>query len=220
METLNQETKDKFELEPRKSLPKIDAEYASKSMVFESYSEAKLHEKGSADRSKTSLRLKYEAETAVIQKKIGHLEDIRISLGLSRRKMAQLLLVDPSAWTRWTKNEDSAPPHIFRALQWYMALIDKQPGWHPQNSFNSGDVVKVQEERLNQVQSDLERQISYLKSENNRLETELIKRVQNFEDSRPLESIERQVSIELGWKLVALLNLLGLLAIFLWKTVF
>ncbi|MBK8202692.1 MAG: hypothetical protein IPK68_10385 [Bdellovibrionales bacterium] len=169
---------------------------------------------------KTPLRLKYEAETAVIQKRIGHLEDIRSSLGLSRRKMAQLLLVDPSAWTRWTKNEDSAPPHIFRALQWYMALIDKQPGWHPQNSFNSGDVVKIHEERLNQVQSDLERQISYLKSENNRLETELIKRVEDFEDSRPLESTERQVSIELGWKLVALMNLLGLLAIFMWKMVF
>ncbi|MBK9038127.1 MAG: hypothetical protein IPL83_03015 [Bdellovibrionales bacterium] len=220
METLNQETKDNSELEPRRIQPKIDAEYASKSMVFESYSEAKLREKGGADRSKTSLRLKYEAETAVIQKKIGHLEDIRISLGLSRRKMAQLLLVDPSAWTRWTKNEDSAPPHIFRALQWYMALIDKQPGWHPQNSFNSGDVAKVQEERLNQVQSELERQISYLKSENNRLETELIKRVEDFEDSRSLDTAERQVSIELGWKLVALVNFLGLLAVFMWKMIF
>jgi hypothetical protein len=101
-----------------------------------------------------------------------------------------------------------------------MALIEKQPGWHPQNSFNSGDVVKVQEERLNQVQSDLERQISYLKSENNRLETELIKRVEDFEDSRPLDSIERQVSIELGWKLVALMNFLGLLAVFMWKMIF
>lgn len=220
MEILDQETKGKFELKDEKFQPKIDPEYGSKSMVFESYSEGQFREHGDSDRSKTPLRLKYEAETAVIQKKIGHLEDIRNSLGLSRRKMAQLLLVDPSAWTRWTKNEDSAPPHIFRALQWYMALIDKQPGWHPQNSFNSGDVVKVQEERLNQVQSNLERQISYLKSENNRLETELIKRVEDFEDSRPPETTERQVSIELGWKLVALLNLLGLLAIFMWKMVF
>ncbi|MBK7842626.1 MAG: hypothetical protein IPJ71_02865 [Bdellovibrionales bacterium] len=219
METLNQEKRGQLELKDGKSRPKINPEYGSKSMVFESYSESQFREHGGADRSKTPLRLKYEAETAVIQKKIGHLEDIRNSLGLSRRKMAQLLLVDPSAWTRWTKNEDSAPPHIFRALQWYMALIDKQPGWHPQNSFNSGDVVKVQEERLNQVQSNLERQISYLKSENNRLETELIKRVEDFEDSRPPETIERQVSIELGWKLVALLNLLGLLAIFIWKMV-
>ncbi len=218
MEPLIQETRRGFE--DGKSQPKIDPEYASKSMVFESYSEAKFREQGGADRSKTSLRLKYEAETAVIQKKIGNLEDIRKSLGLSRRKMAQLLLVDPSAWTRWTKNKDSAPPHIFRSLQWYMTLIDKQPGWHPQNSFNSGDVVKIQEERLNQVQSDLERQISYLKSENNRLETELTKRVEDFEDSRPLEALERQTSIELGWKLLALLNLLGLLATFIWKVAF
>lgn len=220
MKTIDQQSIDKLELETRKYQAKIDPEYASKSMVFDSFSEAKFREHGGTDRSKTSLRLKYEAETAVIQKKIGHLEDIRSSLGLSRRKMAQLLLVDPSAWTRWTKNEDSAPPHIFRSLQWYMALIDKQPGWHPQNSFNSGDVVKIQEERLNQVQLDLERQISYLKSENNRLETELIKRVKDFEDSRCLEGAERQVSIELGWKLVALLNFLGLLAVFMWKMIF
>lgn len=52
------------------------------------------------------------------------------------------------------------------------------------------------------------------------METELIKRVEDFEDSRPLDSIERQVSIELGWKLVALMNFLGLLAVFMWKMIF
>lgn len=42
--------------------------------------------------------------------------------------MAQLLMVDPSAWTRWTKSEDQAPPHIWRALQWYMIVQEKVPG--------------------------------------------------------------------------------------------
>lgn len=78
-------------------------------------------------RVKSSLRLKYEAETHYIERKIGDLETVRAKLGLSQRKMAQLLLVDPSAWTRWTKGDDQAPPHVFRMLQWYLALEDKYP---------------------------------------------------------------------------------------------
>lgn len=78
-------------------------------------------------RSKSSNRIRYEAEASHIQKKLGDLEAIRQSLGLSQRKICQLLLVDPSAWTRWTKQGDSAPPHIYRALQWYLALQEKYP---------------------------------------------------------------------------------------------
>lgn len=80
------------------------------------------HTRGSLirPRSKTSLRLKYEAETQVLKRDLGSLEDIRIRLGFSRRKMCQLLLVDPSAWSRWTAKETDAPPHIYRALQWYL----------------------------------------------------------------------------------------------------
>lgn len=78
-------------------------------------------------RAKSALRLKYEAESEVIQKKLGDLEAIRSQLGLSQRKMAQLLLVDPSAWTRWTKGGEQAPPHVFRMLQWYLALEEKYP---------------------------------------------------------------------------------------------
>lgn len=78
-------------------------------------------------RAKTSMRLKYEAESEVIRKKLGDLETIRGQLGLSQRKIAQLLLVDPSAWTRWTKSGEKAPPHVYRMLQWYLALQDKYP---------------------------------------------------------------------------------------------
>jgi transcriptional regulator with XRE-family HTH domain len=66
-------------------------------------------------RAKSSLRLKYEAETQVIERKLGDLEAIRQQLGLSQRKIAQLLLVDPSAWTRWTKGVD------------HLALEEKYP---------------------------------------------------------------------------------------------
>lgn len=77
-------------------------------------------------RARSSLRQRYEAEARVIEKRLGGLESVRESLGLSQRKMAQLLLVDPSAWTRWTSG-DTAPPHIWRSLAWYLALQDKYP---------------------------------------------------------------------------------------------
>jgi hypothetical protein len=46
-------------------------------------------------RSKTSLRMVYEAQVLVIKKQLGSLEKIRTHLGLSQRKMSQLLMVDP-----------------------------------------------------------------------------------------------------------------------------
>ena len=91
-----------------------------------------IPEKRDKGRSKTSLRMIYEAQVSVIQKQIGDLEKVRTDLGLSQRKMCQLLMVDPSAWTRWTRQEQPAPPHIWRALQWYKALQEKIPGLTPQ----------------------------------------------------------------------------------------
>lgn len=85
------------------------------------------------DRAKTSLKMLYEAQAQVISRQIGGLEGARQSLGLSRRKISQLLLVDPSAWTRWTKGDkEQAPPHVYRALQWYLALFEKIPGLTPE----------------------------------------------------------------------------------------
>lgn len=78
-------------------------------------------------KAKTSLRIHYEAEAEVIRRKLGTLEAMRGQLGLSQRRICQLLLVDPSAWTRWTKSGEDAPPHIYRMLQWYLALQDKYP---------------------------------------------------------------------------------------------
>lgn len=79
-------------------------------------------------RSKSSLRIRYEAEITVLKRKIGDLEQIRQQLGLSQRKICQLLMVDPSAWSRWTREGgQEAPPHIYRALQWYLALQEKYP---------------------------------------------------------------------------------------------
>lgn len=91
---------------------------------------------GSKNRVSSSLRMKYEAEVKLIKHKWGSLEDIRNTLGLSQRKVCQLLLVDPSAWTRWTRkyedgSEEEAPPHIYRSLSWYLLLLDKSPELSP-----------------------------------------------------------------------------------------
>lgn len=97
-----------------------------KELLNESFEEGDL-----GPRSKTSLRINYEAQVAVMRRQMGSLESVRLELGLSQRKIAQLLMVDPSSWTRWTKQGDEAPPHIWRALQWYMALREKIPGLTP-----------------------------------------------------------------------------------------
>lgn len=39
--------------------------------------------------------------------------------------MCQLLLVDPSAWTRWHSAGGSPPPHVYRALEWFLVLEGK-----------------------------------------------------------------------------------------------
>jgi transcriptional regulator with XRE-family HTH domain len=82
-------------------------------------------------KAKTSLRMNYEAHVEAIKKQTGALEEVRQRLGLSQRKICQLLMVDPSAWTRWTRSGEDAPPHIYRALQWYLALNEKIPGLTP-----------------------------------------------------------------------------------------
>lgn len=80
-----------------------------------------------AKRHKTSQRIKFESEVSVIKKKLGDLETLRVKLGLTQRKICQLLLVDPSAWSRWIRGKTEAPPHIYRALHWYFLLQEQNP---------------------------------------------------------------------------------------------
>lgn len=114
-------------------------------------------------KAKTSLRLNYEAQVEVIRRQIGGLEGARLKLGLSQRKISQLLLVDPSAWTRWVKDGEKAPPHIFRALQWYLSLQEKLPGLAPE--YFIGPRTSELEERVNSArrsQGDLETRLAGL----------------------------------------------------------
>lgn len=106
-------------------------------------------------RVKTSLRIHYEAQVEVVRKQIGDLEEIREKLGLSQRKICQLLMVDPSAWSRWTKKSHSeqAPPHIYRALHWYLILQEKIPGLTPQY-FIGKDPEVLHQAALREIRSE------------------------------------------------------------------
>lgn len=81
----------------------------------------------SEGRLKSPQKMRYSAEVQIIKKKWGDLEAIRTTLGISQRKMSQLLMVDPSAWTRWTKYKQEPPAHIYRALSWFLLLQEKDP---------------------------------------------------------------------------------------------
>lgn len=106
-------------------------------------------------RIKSSLRLQYEAQVRVIRGQIGELEKVRQDLGLSQRKISQLLLVDPSAWTRWTRPGEDAPPHIWRALQWYLTVREKIPGLTPQY-FLGADPKVLHQKTLDQLRAERE----------------------------------------------------------------
>lgn len=146
-------------------------------------------------RKKTALRVKYEAESQVIINKLGHLEDIREKLGLSQRKMCQLLLVDPSTWSRWQKEPEKVPPHVYRSLQWYLALIEKAPEWHPLNAylgaFRSNEKRSFSVDKIEREVQDLESQMKTTLHHN-----------QLF-----LQEVQKQSQIHWGWKLMLVLNL-------------
>ena len=157
----------------------LGLEVDEKDSLSEGFLEADL-----TPRSKTSLRIHYEAQVQVIQNQIGNLEEIRGNLGLSQRKMAQLLLVDPSSWTRWTKQGDEAPPHVWRALQWYLALREKIPGLTPQYFISTNPQVLHQKalkeldvERQERIENmeNLSLQLRNLSRERDDLSGELLK---------------------------------------------
>lgn len=77
----------------------------------------------------------YLLEREKIKNEIGDLENIRLRLGLSQRRICMLLLVDPSAWTRWNKTE--APPHIYQALRWLLELRKINPDVTAPNNIES-----------------------------------------------------------------------------------
>lgn len=165
-------------------------------------------------RSKTSLRMHYEAQVQVIRRQMGDLESVRLGLGLSQRKMAQLLMVDPSSWTRWTRQGDEAPPHIWRALQWFSVLQDKIPGLTPHYFINQSPQVLHQKalQELESERSERQAELSVLRqkiegvsNERERLQDELLKLKKDL-------NFHKKMSI-----FVLLLSFAGAGALLIWK---
>ena len=86
-----------------------------------------------ASKGQGTYGLFYASQVQQIKEKLGDLEGIRKNLGMSRRQICQILLVNPSAWTRWTKSSQGAPPHFYRALEWLIYIHSKKTN-HQQNS--------------------------------------------------------------------------------------
>ncbi len=84
-----------------------------------------------------SYGLFYASQVQKIKERLGDLEGIRTNLGMSRRQICQILLVNPSAWTRWTKSPQGAPPHFYRALEWLIHIHSKKANHQNSQSLNS-----------------------------------------------------------------------------------
>jgi len=118
-----------------------------------------------ASRGTGVLGFEYKAQVQVIKQKHGDLEQIRHRLGLSKRKISQILMVDPSAWTRWTRAGEDAPPHIYRALEWYLLLQAKYPGMDSPfwlEAVAKPNQLKVEANALKETMSSLKSEFSRL----------------------------------------------------------
>jgi transcriptional regulator with XRE-family HTH domain len=130
----------------------------SKNLGFSSADESAISQ---ARKAALELKERYRAETDFLRQKLGSLEQIRRDLGLSQRKMSELLLVDPASWNRWVK-QDRAPSYIYKSLQWFLALRDRNPeiaslAWLKTHSTERNTLYL--EERI----EELSRQIELLK---------------------------------------------------------
>jgi len=179
--------------------------------------EADLEIRGSFERSKSSNRMLYEAQVQAIQQQIGGLEEVRQKLGLSQRKICQLLMVDPSAWNRWTATtENSAPPHVWRSLQWYFALKKEIPGLS-ENYFLGHErpvrdreiqasKLKHQASQMNEVVLRiglLQSELSFLKKENEVLTLEFQRYQNSFHQATTQKKKYQIVAFSLGIVLIA-----------------
>lgn len=96
----------------------------------ESFPSKNLPDKGTSGSELLSPEIRrkerYRLEVDFLREKIGPLEEVRAQLGLSQRKMSELLLVDPASWSRWVK-KGAAPGYIYKSLQWFLALRERHP---------------------------------------------------------------------------------------------
>ncbi|NQZ00711.1 MAG: hypothetical protein HRT45_08585 [Bdellovibrionales bacterium] len=176
---------------------------------------------GQDGKTKSSLRIKYEAEKRSLEKQLGSLEEIRSRLGLSQRKMAQLLMVDPSAWTRWIKDPDKVPPHVYRSLQWYLELTEKQPQWSPENSF--GPLTQKLNQKIDEAfsgdSSRLHQELASLRHEHEMKSRQIAALQESLDEQSQsfAEKVDNKDTALAIWKLFILLNSIILFFWLVWN---
>jgi transcriptional regulator with XRE-family HTH domain len=137
----------------------------------------------------------YESEVFEIRQRRGDLEEIRRQLGLSKKRISELLLVDPSAWTRWTRGISRVPAHVYRSLDWYLSLLEKDPKLREKQKVDR--IEKELAAGREQLQSQLEALKSELHSENWREERRKL-----------LSQLESAEKLSFAWKALLLVTFL------------
>ncbi len=146
---------------------------------------------------KSEKRAKNDAIVAAICEKHGGLERMRARLGFSQKQMSELLLVDPSAWTRWVRDGESAPAHIYQALAWYfesrgIEFRNIESPAPSQIKWKANDATFVEAEAETVTVETWEREKKAL--------------VEQWHESQ-----KKAVGISDGWKLFLLMNSMALL---------
>lgn len=157
--------------------------------------------------AKSEQRIRYDAEIELIRRRFGSLEDMRMALGLSQRKMAELIMVDPSAWTRWTKGSDGdAPPHVYRALAWYMELREKLS--HEISPVAAAKAVVPAKTQVTEKYAPVSTTpssagITEDQIENLRIE---MREAWDREKAELIQKVSKAEQVTLGWKLFLMIN--------------
>jgi len=138
---------------------------------WELNTEDEFLENGNNKTKSLGPRERNEITASLIQKQIGDIEQVRATIGLNKKRMCELLLIDPSTWTRWTTGKTTPPPWVYRTLQWGLAVMDKHPEFHPllinqtaalapsnTNSLDSSEIRALSNE-ISEVKKDLKKWI-------------------------------------------------------------
>ena len=136
-----------------------------------------------------------------LKTELGNLDDIRGHLGLNKKEMAELLLVDPSAWSRWSKNESKVPLHVWRSLDWYLRLKDTEV---------STSEEPMQSAQIEELRAEVMEKLAEMRDSIIIMERESIQDIIDSERRDLLSEFEQGAQLASGWKLLILANLLGI----------
>jgi hypothetical protein len=191
---------------------------------IESSNESRHEASNEKNSISTVQRIRYEAEVDYIIKKFGTLDQMREKLGVTRRKMCEILLVDPSAWTRWTTSQngtDSAPAHVYKTMSLILQnagnRLDKNIENFTEKLAAQNDFRSVKNEINNYIQkskgtihSDIEDKVRQILES---YAVDLESRV-NSHNEKMDSFIRSKTELSLGWKILILMNLAALIFFF------